>query len=119
MLRMGRLMELIVDLKVVDREASRDMLRMLLDQQLTNRVVKYLRWGSYANKTSSVPGLRNDAVIMWRSRNDRVVFALCTFVQAPLPGNNSQVLVNREAIVNEAMGRIALVLWECLRRSGG
>jgi hypothetical protein len=49
--------------------------------------------------------------VIWRARDDRIAFAIYTFDKTSLPGDNSKILVTRNAIVDEAMGRIGLVLW--------
>lgn len=108
----GRLFEKLARGAVVDRKASREMLEILRRQHFTSRIVKYLPWGSYANKTGSMRGLRNDSGLIWRGQRDRIVYSAYTFDPTPLPANNSELLVRRNEAVDELMGQIGLVLWE-------
>src|SRR5579863_1360397 len=108
----ARLFEKLARGTIVDRKASREMLDILRRQHFTNRVVKYLPWGSYGNKTGSMRGLRNDSGLIWRGRRDRIVYSAYTFDPTPLPANNSELLVNRNEAVDELLGRIGLVLWD-------
>ncbi len=108
----AKLFEKLARGSIVDRKASREMLDILRRQHFTNRIVKYLPWGSYANKTGSMRGLRNDSGLIWRGRHDRIVYSAYTFDATPLPANNSELLVKRNEAVDELLGQIGVVLWD-------
>jgi beta-lactamase class A len=111
----AELMALLAERKVVSPEASRDMINILRDQTFNNRVARYLPWGKVAHKTGSMRGLRNDAGVIQRSRDDRIAFALCTFDSTPLPGGNSVLLAKRDHRVDDMMARVGRVLWDDFR----
>ena len=114
----ARLFEKLARGSVVDRKASREMLDILRRQHFIGRVVKYLPWGSYANKTGSMRGLRNDSGLIWRGRHDQIAYSVYTFDSTPLPANNSDLLIKRTASADELMGQIGLTLWNIFGQSG-
>ncbi len=111
----AELMALLAERKVVTEEASRDMINILRDQMHNNRVARYLPWGKVAHKTGSMRGLRNDAGVIQRSREDRIAFALYTFDDTEIPGGNSALLVKRDHFVDDMMAEVGLALWEGFR----
>ena len=61
----GMLLEMIASGQAVDEAASRDMLALLFDQQINDRIPAYLPGGIVAHKTGELPGIRNDAGIIY------------------------------------------------------
>ena len=111
----AQLLSMLAERKLVSEDASRDMTNILRDQMHNNRIARYLPWGKVAHKTGSMRGLRNDAGVMQRARDDRIVFALYTFDAIPIPGGNSVLLADRDHAIDDMMAKVGLVLWEEFR----
>jgi len=112
---MSELMAMLAERKIISDDASRDMINILRDQMHNNRVARYLPWGRVAHKTGSMRGLRNDAGVIQRSRDDRIAFALFTFDDTDIPGGNSILLAKRDHLVDDLMAEVGLILWEDFR----
>ncbi|MCC6716699.1 MAG: serine hydrolase [Acetobacteraceae bacterium] len=91
-----------------------DMMTILRAQQLRDRVPRYLPTGAVGNKTGTFRGVRNDAGVMLRGEGDAIAFGLFTFDRTALPPGNSRLLAQRNALVNDAMAEVGMILWESL-----
>jgi beta-lactamase class A len=113
---MAKLLAMSARKEILDEESCRRMTTILRSQQLTQRVPRYLPWGTTANKTGSLSGQRNDAGFFWRGEGDGIAFALFTYDPTPFPLGNSRVLLDRTAAVEQVMADVGWALWEHFAR---
>jgi beta-lactamase class A len=113
---MARLMAMIAKREIVDAAACDDMIAIMSQQQYTDRVPRYLPFGAVANKTGTMRGVRNDAGIMRRGKNDDIAYALFSFDPTPLSAGNSRKLAKRNAKVALLMAEIGDELWHRFAR---
>ena len=109
---MAALMALIVQRRAGSDAACEDMLTILRAQQLRDRVPRYLPIAAVGNKTGTFRGIRNDAGLILRGEDDVIAFALFTFDRTELPVENSRLLAQRNALVNDAMAEVGEILWQ-------
>lgn len=74
---MTQLLSLIYRGEVVSRQACAEMLHILLQQQLNQRLPRYLPEGTpFAHKTGTLPGIRNDAGILYVNEDTHVAITV-------------------------------------------
>ena len=87
---MLRLMEMIADGKALSTDASRQMLTLLLRQEINDRLPLYLPEGvPVAHKTGNLTGLRHDAGIVYGPSGPYVIAVLVDGLKDELPGDNT------------------------------
>ncbi|SEC38449.1 beta-lactamase class A [Rhizobiales bacterium GAS188] len=111
---MARLMAMIAAGEVVDAEACGSMVAIMKEQQYSERVPRYLPFGSVANKTGTMRGVRNDSGIMRRGEGDDIAYAVFSFDPTPLAAGNSRFLAERNSHVAGRMAELGFELWENL-----
>ena len=99
--------------EIVSRAACDEMLKILLKQQLNDRLPRYLPPGTpFAHKTGTLPGIRNDSGILYASENSHVaVTVFCRWDDAAVADDPIASREQPEAI-DQAFGRIGRRLYD-------
>ncbi len=110
---MARLLGMIYRGEVVSRSACDSMLQIMLQQQLNQRLPRFLPFGiPFAHKTGTLPGVRNDAGVLYAAADSHVALAVFSSWDAlAVEGNKEAEWVQTDAI-DRAFGQIGLAVYE-------
>ncbi len=110
---MTRLCAMIYQGKVIDRTACDGMLHILLQQQLNQRLPRFLPYGvPFAHKTGTLAGLRNDAGVLYASATDHIAVTVFSRWDAKAVGNDKVAEWARTDAIDSAFGYIGKLLYD-------
>ena len=110
---MTRLCAMIYQGTVIDPAASAGMLHILLQQQLNQRLPRFLPYGiPFAHKTGTLPGLRNDAGILYASATDHIAVTVFARWDTQAVGNDKVAEWARVEAIDSAFGHIGKLLYD-------
>ncbi|MDE0182493.1 MAG: class A beta-lactamase-related serine hydrolase [Caldilineaceae bacterium] len=104
--------------EIVSRAACDAMLRILLKQQLNDRLPRYLPPGTRcAHKTGTLPGIRNDSGIIYAGENAHL--AVTVFSHWDDEAVADDPIANKETpiAIDSAFGRIGRLLYDAFQDS--
>jgi len=108
-----QLYKLIWEGKIPDRQWSDFALNILLQQQINERIPRFLPSGTkMAHKTGTIGGIRNDTGIIYANENSHVILALFVMFQ---PEKDPRAMLQRVFEIETAMGEIGLLAYEAYR----
>lgn len=107
---MARMMARIARGEAVSPWVSAEARAILFRTQTTDRIPRFLPFGSVGNKTGSFRGLRNDCGILTRADGAQVAYAIFTFDPTPLPIDAPRLYADRSTAVAQMMGEIGVLL---------
>jgi beta-lactamase class A len=113
---MTRLLTMIYQGEILDRQACDAMLTILLQQQLNTRLPLFLPYGvPFAHKTGTLAGIRNDAGILYADEGSHV--AVTTFARwdADAVKDDKFAEWQRISAIDSAMGRIGRAIYDHFR----
>lgn len=110
---MTRLCAMIYQGKVIDRAACDGMLHILLQQQLNQRLPRFLPYGiPFAHKTGTLSGLRNDAGILYASATDHIAVTVFARWDPKAVGDDKVAEWARTDAIDSAFGHIGKLLYD-------
>ncbi len=110
---MTRLCAMIYQGKVVDRAACDGMLHIMLQQQLNQRLPRFLPYGiPFAHKTGTLSGLRNDAGVLYASENDHLAVTVFSHWDTQAVVNDKVAEWARTDAIDSAFGHIGKLLYD-------
>jgi beta-lactamase class A len=112
---MARLMVLIARNSAGTPADCADMIAIMEYQHYQDRIPRYLPTGSVANKTGSLPGLRNDVGLIRRGPGDTIAYGMFTLDGTDMPHGNSRELAEANARISALMGDVGIILWDEFR----
>jgi beta-lactamase class A len=113
---MTRLLTMIYQGEILDRQACDAMLYILLQQQLNARLPLFLPYGiPFAHKTGTLAGIRNDAGVLYAGEASHI--AITTFARWDTEAIKDDKIAEWERInaIDSAMGRIGRAIYEHYR----
>jgi beta-lactamase class A len=113
---MTRLLTLIYQGEILDRQACDEMLYILLQQQLNTRLPLFLPYGvPFAHKTGTLSGVRNDAGILYAGEASHI--AVTTFARWDVEAVKDDKVAEweRTSAIDSAMGRIGRAIYDHFR----
>jgi beta-lactamase class A len=113
---MTQLMSLIFKGCTPDRAGSDDVLAILLQQQLNERLPRFLRPGTrVAHKTGSLAGSRNDAGIIYAGDDSHVAVSVFVRWDDEAVRHDPRATWQRIVAIDSAIGDIGLLAYEAYR----
>ncbi len=110
---MTRLCAMIYQGTVIDAAASAGMLHILLQQQLNQRLPRFLPYGiPFAHKTGTLAGLRNDAGILYASETDHLAVTVFSRWDTQAVANDKVAEWARTDAIDSAFGHIGKLLYD-------
>ncbi len=99
--------------EVVDRSACDEMLRILLQQTLNQRLPRFLPYGvPFAHKTGTLSGIRNDAGILYATPTDHIAITIFARWDAEAVGDDKVLEWERMNAVDSAFGTIGKAVYD-------
>lgn len=90
------LLEMIALGEAVDASASGEMRSLLFDQQINDRLPLYLPSGTVAHKTGELPGVRNDAGIVYGPSGPYIIVVVTSDLPDEEVGANAIARLSRD-----------------------
>ncbi|MFN8443560.1 MAG: serine hydrolase [Caldilineaceae bacterium] len=113
---LNALLEMIWQGKVVSRQASDDILYILLQQTLNQRLPRFLPEGTpFAHKTGTLSGIRNDSGILYCSETSHVAITTFTTWDGSSAAGDPVAVDQMIQTIDSAMGKIGLAVYEHFR----
>jgi beta-lactamase class A len=110
---MTRLCAMIYRGEVISRAACDEMLYILLQQTLNQRLPRLLPYGvPFAHKTGTLAGIRNDAGILYASETDHVAITVFSRWDAEAVSGDKRAEWARTEAIDGAIGEIGVAVWE-------
>jgi beta-lactamase class A len=110
---MTRLVEMIFNGEILDREACDAMLAILLKQQLNDRLPRFLPSGTpIAHKTGTFSGVRNDSGIIYVNEHSHVAVTTLSTWDYDAVRRDPVTAWQRFVEIDSALGHIALAAYE-------
>jgi len=110
---MTRLLAMIFRGQVVDRTACNAMLTILLQQQLNARLPALLPYGvPFAHKTGTLPGIRNDAGIVYASDSDHIAVTVFSRWDAAAVEDDPVAAWEKMHTLDRTFGQIGHLLYD-------
>lgn len=114
---MTELVKRIFNAEIVDREASDQMLAILLKQQLNARLPRFLPPGTkFAHKTGTIGGTRNDSGIIYLDDNNHVAVTAYVSWDAGAVFKQPEPEQQRIFEIETAMGRVGRAVYDYYAR---
>ncbi len=114
---MTRLCAMIYRGEVVDRTACDGMLHIMLQQQLNQRLPRYLPYGvPFAHKTGTLAGIRNDAGILYATEQDHIAITVFARWDAEAVGDDKVAEWARTDAIDSAFGQIGRAVYDYYNR---
>lgn len=114
---MTRLCAMIYRGEVVDRAACDGMLHIMLQQQLNQRLPRFLPYGvPFAHKTGTLSGIRNDAGILYASEQDHIAITAFSRWDAEAVGDDKVAEWARTDAIDSAFGHIGRAVYDYYRK---
>jgi beta-lactamase class A len=114
---MTRLCAMIYRGEVVDRAACDNMLHIMLQQQLNQRLPRYLPYGvPFAHKTGTISGIRNDAGILYATEQDHIAITVFSRWDAEAVGDDKVAEWARTEAIDSAFGHIGRAVFDYYQR---
>lgn len=99
--------------EVVDQAACDNMLHILLQQQLNDRLPRLLPYGiPFAHKTGTLSGIRNDAGILYANDNTHVAITAYSRWNVDAVEGHPAEEIRRANEIDQAFGEIGLAVYE-------
>jgi len=109
---MTKLLGMICRGEVVDRAACDQMLHILLQQQLNDRLPRLLPYGvPFAHKTGTLAGIRNDAGILYANDNTHVAITVYSQWNSDAVEGDPAAESRRVNEIDHAFGEIGLAVY--------
>ncbi len=110
---MTRLCAMIYRGEVISRAASDEMLYILLQQTLNQRLPRYLPYGvPFAHKTGTLSGIRNDAGILYANEQNHIAITVFSRWDAEAVGNDKVAEWARMEAIDHAFGQIGRAVYD-------
>lgn len=110
---LNHLLEMIFKAEILDRAACDEMLTILLNQQLNDRLPRFLPPGTrIAHKTGTFSGVRNDSGILYANDDAHVAVTVLTTWDHGAVRGNRRLEWQRAIEIDTAFGQIALAAYE-------
>lgn len=110
---MTRLCAMIYRGEVVNRAACDGMLHIMLQQQLNQRLPRFLPYGiPFAHKTGTLSGVRNDAGVLYASDNDHIAITVFSRWDAEVVSNDKVAEWARMEAIDSAFGHIGKLVYD-------
>ncbi len=110
---MARLFEMIWKNEMLDKQACDQMLDILLQQTLNDRIPRFLPAGTpVAHKTGTINSIRDDSGIIYAGKNSHVIVSLFAWWDATPTLQDRFLMYQRQAEIDGAMGKIALAAYQ-------
>ncbi|MEZ4864652.1 MAG: serine hydrolase [Caldilineaceae bacterium] len=99
--------------EVVNRDACDDMLYIMLQQQLNQRLPRFLPYGiPFAHKTGTLSGCRNDAGIMYANEQNHIAITVFSRWNAEAVSGDKVAEWARMEAIDSAMGHIGKAVYD-------
>lgn len=109
---MTKLLGMIFRGEVINRAACDEMLHILLQQQINDRLPCLLPDGvPFAHKTGTLSGLRNDAGILYANDDAHIALTVYTRWDADKVAENPAAEIQRTTEIDQAFGQIGLTVY--------
>ena len=110
---MTRLCAMIYQGEVVSRAACDDMLYIMLQQTLNQRLPRYLPYGvPFAHKTGTLSGIRNDAGILYANEQNHIAITVFSRWDAEAVGDDKVAEWARMEAIDSAFGQIGRAVYD-------
>lgn len=110
---MTRLCAMIYRGEVVSREACDEMLYILLQQTLNQRLPRYLPYGvPFAHKTGTLSGIRNDAGILYANEQNHIALTVFSRWDAEAVGADKVAEWAKMEAIDSAFGHIGRAVYD-------
>lgn len=110
---MTRLCAMIYDGAVVNRAACDGMLHIMLQQQLNQRLPRFLPYGiPFAHKTGTLAGVRNDAGILYATATDHIVITVFARWDVNAVADDKVAEWARTDAIDRAFGHIGKLIYD-------
>jgi beta-lactamase class A len=107
-----RLCAMIYRGEVVDRAACDEMLHILLQQQLNQRLPRFLPYGiPFAHKTGTLSGIRNDAGVLYATDTDHIAMTVFSRWDANAVGEDKVAEWALTDAIDSAFGHIGKLVY--------
>jgi beta-lactamase class A len=98
--------------EIISPEACDDMLYILLQQTLNQRLPRYLPYGiPFAHKTGTLSGIRNDAGILYASETDHIAITVFSRWDAEAVSGDKKAEWARMEAIDGGIGEIGLAVF--------
>ena len=110
---MTRLCAMIYRGEVVSRAACDDMLYIMLQQTLNQRLPRYLPYGvPFAHKTGTLSGIRNNAGILYANEQNHIAITVFSRWDAEAVGDDKVAEWARMEAIDSAFGQIGRAVYD-------